>query len=259
MASVVTFAGATSWLAAAALLSIRLGALLLATPPFGSTAMPRTVRVLFVFGLAAWLASSLPAGVPPGLLEPGPLLVAALTEFALGAFMALGIGLAFSAFTQAGRLIDVQVGFGMGQVFDPMTRQQLPALSGWFNQLALVAFFTADAHVALLRGVALSVERFPPGSAWPLAAGLAPLVSQVAALFALGFAIVAPVVACLLLADLGLAVLSRSLPQMNTFMLGIPLKVLVALVALSAWVLGAAGAVSRIHAAMFAGWEAVFR
>jgi flagellar biosynthetic protein FliR len=247
------------WLAVTMLLATRLGGLLLMTPPLGSASIPATVRVAFVFAMAAVLAAGLP-GIP-GLdtLDIGTLVVAALSEFALGATMSLGISLGFAAFAVGARLIDVQIGFGIGQVFDPLTRQQLPVLSGAFNQLALVLFFAADGHVSLLRGVALSIERFPPGSAWPVEAAVGPLVQQVAALFALGFTLVAPIVLCLVLVELGLGVLSRNLPQMNTFVLGIPVKVIVGLAALSIWLAASSGVVSRTHTAMFAGWEALFR
>ncbi|HEX6362345.1 MAG TPA: flagellar biosynthetic protein FliR [Albitalea sp.] len=258
-ATVLALSAAAPWLAATALLAVRLAPLFMAAPPFGSLAVPATVRVLVVLALAACLAHGAAHAVPPELLEPGRLLAAALGELALGGVMALGVGLSFGAFAMAGRLVDVQVGYGLGQVFDPSAQQSLPALSGVFQQLAVIGFFAADAHVAMLRGVGLSVERFPPGQGWPLGVAAGALAAQVAALFALGITIVAPVVACLFLLDLGLGLLSRTLPQMNAFVLGIPVKTLVALAALSAWMLGAGAAVARVHAALFAGWEALFR
>jgi len=239
------------------LLATRLGGLLLMTPPLGGAAIPPTVRVAFVFALAAMLA---PLAPPlPAPLELGSLLAAAIGEFALGATMALGVSLAFAMFSVAGRLLDVQIGFGIGQVLDPLTRQQLPVLSGAFNQLALVAFFVADAHHGLLRGLVLGIERFPPGTGWPLGQAIAPLMQQVSAMFSLGFAMVAPVVFCLVLVELGLGVVSRNLPQMNMFALGIPVKVVVGLAGLALWIGGSASVIARSHASIFKGWEALFR
>jgi flagellar biosynthesis protein FliR len=247
------------WLIATVLLATRLGGLLLLVPPVGSIAIPAMARLLFVLALAAILAAGLPSASTPATFDTGALISAAVGEFTLGATMSLGISLGFAAFTTGARLIDVQMGFGMGQVFDPSTRQLLPVLSGAFKQLALWVFFATDGHVSLLRGVALSIERFPPGTPWPLEGALVPLVQQVSALFALGFAIVAPVVCCLVLVEMALGVVSRSLPQMNMFLLGIPVKIMVGLAALSVWVASSSGVVTRVHSAMFAGWEALFR
>ena len=248
-----------SWLTAAFLLAVRLGGLLLMTPPLGARAIPATARVAFVVALAALLAASVPSSSVVALGNPGSFVAAAAGEFLLGATMALGISFAFAAFAVGARLLDVQIGFGIGQVFDPVTQQQLPVLSGIVGQLAVVLFFLSDAHLALFRGLAISIERFPPGTAWPLEAAVAPVIQQTAAMFSLGFAIVAPVVFCLALIDLGLGVLARNLPQMNMFVLGIPVKVMAGLAALSLWVVASGGIVARINASIFAGWEAMFR
>ena len=259
MASTTTLGISQNWLTTTLLLATRLGALLLMTPPIGVKAIPATVRVAVVFALAALLAGSLPADHLSHVDGIGALLGAAAGELALGTTMALGISFAFAAFAAGARLLDVQIGFGIGQVFDPVTQQQLPVLSGVVALLSAVLFFVSDAHHAMLRGIAASIERFPPGTGWPLDAALGPVVQQAAGMFSLGFAIVAPVVFCLALIDLGLGVLARNLPQMNMFVLGVPLKVVAGLAALSSWIAASAPVVRRINASIFVGWEAMFR
>ena len=254
-----TFDVGQSWLTSTFLLATRLGGLLLMTPPIGVRAIPPTVRVALVFALAASLAAVLPPALQPRIGNVGDLIVAVCGELALGLTMALGIAFAFAAFAAGARLLDVQIGFGIGQVFDPVTQQQLPVLSGAVAQLAAVLFFASDAHHAVLRGVSASIERFPPGTAWPLDAAFGPVVHQAAGMFSLGFAIVAPVVFCLALIDLGLGVLARNLPQMNVFVLGVPVKVVAGLAALSIWIAASAGVVHRINTSIFSGWEALFR
>jgi flagellar biosynthetic protein FliR len=147
----------------------------------------------------------------------------------------------------------------MGQVFDPMTRQQQPILSAVFTQVALVGFFLLDGHHALLRGVALSVEAAPPGQAWALEPLLPAVAKQAAQMFSLGFAMVAPVVFCLTLVELGLGVLSRNLPQMNTLVVGVPIKVVVGLSALGLWVVASGGVMQRAYASTFTMWGAMWR
>ncbi len=77
-------------------------------------------------------------------------------------------------------------------------------------------------------------------------------------MFTLGFAMVAPVVFCLLLVEVGLGVLARNLPQMNTFMLAIPLKIVVGIAALSAALVALTGVIERVNASVFRTWGMVF-
>ena len=251
------------WLVAALLLSVRLGALALMAPPLGGAMVPPTVRVAIVLAWSAVLAAAhpmqpalWPAGQLPGV---GPLLAAAASEAALGAVMALGLNMAFAMFSFGARLVDVQIGFGMGQVFDPMTRQQLPILGAVFTQVALVGFFLLDGHHALLRGVALSLEAAPPGQAWALEPLLPAVTRQAGQMFSLGFAMVAPVVFCLTLVELGLGVLSRNMPQMNTLVVGVPIKVVVGLSALGLWAAASGTVMQRAYASTFAMWGALWR
>ncbi len=239
------------------LLATRFGALLLMTPPLGGGAVPPMVRVAIVVALAACFSPLVPAPVQGWSLWQ---IVAAMAgEAALGATMALGLGLAFAAFSVGARVLDTQIGFGIGQVFDPSTRQQMPILTGAFAQLALVLFFSSDAPHGMLRGVVLSIQAYPPGSAWSARSAFVPVVGQVAGLFSLGFAMVAPVVFCLLLVEMGLGVISRSLPQMNMFVMSLPIKVLVGLAALAVWTTASVGLLACTHTAVFKGWEAMFR
>jgi flagellar biosynthetic protein FliR len=185
----------------------------------------------------------------------GGLLGAALAEMALGATLALGVMLAFAAFSVAGNLLDIQVGFGIAQVFDPSSNRQLPILTSLFNQLALLLFFLADGHHFLLRGLAASTVVFPPGAWWSPASGLGVIVGQAGAMFSLGFALAAPVVFCLLLVELALGVIARNLPQMNMFAVGIPVKLVAGLAALAFWLPGMGPAGARVHNTIHQGWH----
>lgn len=252
-----------AWLTRAALLSLRLGVVVLATPLLAAARVPATARVLFVLGLAAALALALPApeggavAVPP-LDRPAALLTGALSELALGATLALGAALAFGAFTLAGRLLSVQIGFGLAEAIDPTTGARVPTLASAYDQAAVLGFLLADGHHALLRGLAYSLERFPPGAPWPLGSAFAPVLRQVAGLFSLGFALAAPVVFCLLLVELALGVVARNLPQMNMLAVGLPAKVVVGLLALSLWFGGVGAVMGRVYAGIYRTWDEIF-
>lgn len=240
------------------LLAVRLSAVLLLTPVLHAAAMPPMVRVLIVLGLACAMALPFGAQRMAEGRDVAWLVQAVLREAVVGATLGLGILVAFAGFSVAGRLIDVQVGFGFAQVLDPVTRVQVPALSATFALFAAVVFFLVDGHHALLRGVAYSLERFPLGEPFSLAGAVEPVTRQAAALFALGFALAAPVVLVLLLVEFALGAVSRNLPQMSMLALGIPVKILVGLVALSVWAAGFGAPAGRLYAEIYKAWTGWF-
>ena len=246
------------WLITVMLLSVRIGTMLLLTPVLYAVSVPAMVRVALILGLACVVALPFGQSNHMATLEPGVLGMAMVREAVLGATLGLGVLMAFAGFAVAGRLVDLQVGFGLAQVFDPLTRSHAPVLSAVFGLFAAVFFFVVDGHHALVRGVAYSVERFPVGQSWPLAGAADPIAVQAAALFTLGFALAAPVVLALLLVEFVLGVVSRNLPQVNMLVMGIPVKIVVGLLALSVWALGFSAPAGRLYAQIGKSWTAWF-
>jgi flagellar biosynthetic protein FliR len=229
---------------------------LLLTPVLYAIPVPTLARLLITLGLACVIA--LPFAQQMGAVPAsvGDLVRAALQEAAIGATLGLGVLMAFAGFALAGRLADIQIGFGVAQVFDPLTRTQLPILSSVIGLFAVVFFFAINGHHALLRGIAFSVERMPVGGGWSAAAVAEPLTRQAAVLFSLGFALAAPVVLSLLLLEFALGVVSRNLPQMNMLVLGIPVKIIAGLLALSVWAAALGAPAGRLYAGIFQAWTA---
>lgn len=246
------------WIVAVLLLSVRIAAALFLTPVLHAAAVPLTVRIVLVVGLACVIALPFGGRAVTAPADVGGLVQAVLREAAIGATLGLGVLVAFAGFTLAGRLIDVQVGFGFPQVLDPATRAQVPVLTAILTLLAALVFFLVDGHHALLRGLAFSLERFPLGQGWPRMGAAPPLMREVASLFTLGFALAAPVVLALLLVEFALGVVSRNLPQMNMLVMGIPVKILAGLLALSVWAVGFGAPAGRLYAVIYQAWSGWF-
>lgn len=244
------------WLLSVFLVAVRLGVLFLLTPLFSGLGGLATVRVLLTLALSAMLVSSGTFAPAPTPLTVGPVVLAAIAELVVGAIMAFGLFAAFGAFSVAGKIVDVQSGFGIGNVYDPVTRGGAPLFGTMLNMVAVVAFFGLDGHHALMRGIAFSLQRVPPGAgltAIPAEAAIA----QFGLMFSLGVALVIPVIVCLLLVETGLAVVARVLPQMNVVIVLVPVKIIagVALFALTTTTFGPV--MSKVFASIFTYWEGV--
>lgn len=247
---------------AVALMSLRLAGMLVFTPVMQAMSLPASARVVLVLALALALVLGLPSSVGPAmselLIHPGRMVQAGLMEMALGATLGLGLLAAFAAVSLGASLLDLQLGFGLAQVIDPVTRRQLPMLTTAFNLLAVLMFYLINGHHALMRALAYSLERFPLGQPWSVDVPAAFLAKQLSGLFGLGFALFAPVVFCVLLAELALGVMARNLPQMNMLVIGIPVKIIVGVAAIAIWLRSMGDAMSRIFAFVFQTWSAVF-
>jgi flagellar biosynthetic protein FliR len=245
-----------AWIASVLLCSLRLSAMLIMTPILDGFGIPARIRVFLVVALSASLVSALPGSAPATTLASGPFFAAAAGELFTGALLGFGALCAFAAFSFAGNLLDQQLGFGLANVFDPMTRAQTPLIASVFGLMAVVMFFTVDAHHALLRGFAYSLEKVPLGSALHVTSP-ATLVHQFGLIFSYGLLLVAPVVFCVYLIEIGMAVISRNLPQMNIFMVSIPVKIICGLLLLSLLMPHLAPIFDKIFGSIFQFWEEV--
>ena len=240
------------------LLSLRIATVLAMTPVLYAMPMPVRVRAIVVVALAVALAAGLQQPFGIALEGAASWIQAAFVELALGATLALGVLVAFAAISMAGNLLDVQIGFGLAQVFDPVSQRPSALLLSTFNYAAVLVFFFVDGHHALLRALAYSVEAFPLGAPWSLGAAAGAVLKQAGGLCSLGFALAAPVVFCILMVELALGVVSRNLPQINMLVLGIPTKIVVGLAALSLWFAGMGSTMNRVYASIYGTWASIF-
>ena len=240
------------------LLSVRIATVLAMTPVLYAMPMPGRVRTVLVIALAFALASGLQKPSSVAVDGAGQWIQAAMVEVALGATLSLGVLIAFAAFSMAGHLLDVQIGFGLPQVFDPVSQRPSALLMSTFNYAAVLVFFLVDGHHALLRALAYSVEVFPLGATWSADAVAGAVFKQAGGLFSLGFALAAPVVFCVLMVELALGVVSRNLPQNNMLVLGIPTHIVVGVAALALWLAGMGGSMNRVYASIFDTWMSMF-
>jgi flagellar biosynthesis protein FliR len=248
---------------AVVLLSLRLGTLMIMTPIFPGLAKLVTIRVLFTFALSIMLIYSLPPESLAGSaqlsqlpLTLGALFTAAVLELVLGAVLAFGVFAAFGVFSLAGKIIDIQSGFGLSSVFDPVSGARSPIFSSMLTLLGVAVFFGLDGHHAFMRGIAFSVQQVPPGaglSSLPLQA----VTRQFGLMFSLALALMAPVMFALFLVEAGMALLSRVLPQMNVLVMGVAVKVVVALIVFALSLAVFLAPMSRIYATVFTYWEQV--
>jgi flagellar biosynthetic protein FliR len=203
------------------LVMMRCTGLVFTAPIFGHHSIPTLVK----FGLAAALTIALSrgAGMNAGAL---PLLLAAPIELIIGTALGFILSMGFQAIEVSGRVISIQLGLSLASVFSPTEEEAATAIDPFFSVLAGLLFLAMNLHLAIVQALANSFLVYPIGGGWP--ADLALTGAQTIALvMELGVRVALPIALVLLLVELSVALLARAIPQINVFILGLPLKMLV--------------------------------
>lgn len=206
--------------------------ILMIVPLFGGRSVPATVKIALALLLSLVLLPLAGPGVP-ALPDSLPVYLSLVArELLIGAIVGFAVVIVFTALQAAGHIMGVQVGFSLANVINPLTADHASLLDQFYALLAALVFFSLNGHHALLLAMQQTFDIVPVGRA-DLSLPPAPvLLGWGREIFTIAARISLPVVAALLLTDVALAVIARSVPQLNVFVVGMPAKVAVAFVML---------------------------
>lgn len=213
------------------LILVRVSAFLIFLPVLSGMSIPLQVRLFFAFVMSVAIFSS---GIVTTVTfhdSPIGFIMLVVAEVVTGATMGFILFFIFNVILFAGQLMDFSMGFAMVNVLDPVQQIQVPVLGNLlFMSVSALFVVTGGLHVFL--GVFFdSFRLIPIGTAFVL--GNQPLAEFIVWSF-VGFVILAvrialPIVGIMLIIDVCLGIMVKSVPQMNVFVVGMPLKVFVGL------------------------------
>lgn len=204
-------------------------------PGWGEQAAPPTLRlaaaVMVTAALAPGLASQTPSA-PENVVAAIPLII---SEVVVGLLLGAGARLTMSALQVAGATAGLASGLGFAQQIDPVASQTATIFSAFFSLMGVVLLMAAGLHRLMIEAAAESYEMFPPGAMPPVGDSVQYIIGAVADAFRLGIQIAAPVLVFSLIFNISLGLVSRLLPQIQVFLIAMPLSVLlgVAVIAVS--------------------------
>ena len=206
----------------------RITSFIVVVPGFSHKSVPGTVKVFLSLILSFLVYTRSPEiQVYEELLL---FMLAVVREVIIGLTMGFAAKLIFSAVEMAGQFIDFQVGYSMGAVYDPMSGVTSSYYGKLFYWMSIMVFFMLDFHHALIRSLMDSFSVAVPGAVGFGGLNLQGILYLFSYSFKIAFSIAAPMVIVLLVIDIVMGLISRSVPQINVFMLGMPLKSLLGMV-----------------------------
>lgn len=233
----------------ALLVLVRVSAMLSLLPVLGSATVPFRIRVglALAFTIAVYPAIPRSAIVLPTGSADYFLLV--LREIAVGLLVGWCFSLIFQVVEIAGAIIDMQAGYSMVELFDPISGQTSHLFGQFLVAVATVGFMVSGAMAKMVGVIARSFVALPLDASQLRAESVVPVLVNVAVTaFATGIQLAGPVILALLMVTIVMAMVSRIMPAMNAWILAMPIQIAVACA------VTAAGLPWMMH--MFGAWEA---
>ena len=198
------------------------------SPFFGSMNVSNKLRAGAAIAVAVLL---FPVVVSQAVVEtPASTILFAMTvvkELFVGWLIGLVGYITLAAINAAGKIMDMQVGFAVVTMMDPTTQQQTGLLGNFLYNLTIIYFLVTNGHHVILSALAESFRIIPLNSmVWNDSLPLL-MNDLTAGIFLNGMKIAMPVTFAILLTNVGLGILARTMPQMNIFVVGIPMQLMI--------------------------------
>ena len=212
---------------------VRVGTVMMVMPGFGDSFVSPRIRLLMGLGFTFVIFPLTMPNVPSPLPAALTLIILIMMEFIVGLFIGTIIRIFMAALDVAGMVISFSSSLSNAQLFNPGLSSQGSLVGAFLSVTGVTFLFAANLHHLLIMGAVESYSLFPIG-AIPDTGSMAELVAKaVSASFSIGVKIGAPFLVLTLLIYVGMGVLSRVMPQVQVFLLALPLQILLALITMS--------------------------
>lgn len=214
-------------LAAAFLLMVaRIGTMVMLLPGLGEVSVPARLRLVLALVLTAVIFPLHRSSIQIDLRSFSPVLFSIGQEILIGVLLGFTARLTMAALQIGGSIAAQQLGLGFVTAIDPTQGQQNIIVANFLTLLGIVLVFATDLHHLIIAGLSESYTLFRPGDVPAFGDMTALIAGTVSAAFRIGVQLAAPFLVFGLLFNLGLGLLSRLMPQMQVFFIGLPLSIL---------------------------------
>ncbi len=212
---------------------VRLGTAVMIMPGVGTSFIPPNVRLYFALGFALVLMPIVQAKLPNPLPSNFAFVILILAEFIVGLFIGTVARILMSALDTAGMVISMQSSLSNAQLFNPAFASQGSIIGGFVTLTGMALLFATNLHHMFLLGIVNSYNIFPVGDVPDMGSMSEVVVKSTAAAFAVGVQVTAPFLIIIVLMYVAMGVMTKLMPQVQVFMIAIPVQILVSLIMLA--------------------------
>ncbi len=208
---------------------LRISSFFMGIPIFFPKSTPAMVKVGFCFVFTFIILPGVNYGNVNLITSNATLIIFCISEVVTGLILGYITKFCFFSAQMAGQLMDFQIGFSMMSMFDPISNENVTLLGNLLYWISMVMFFVVDGHHMLIRAIINSFSVVEIGK-FILTQGTAMMmVSIFIQFFSLALKIAIPIILIIIITDLSIGLVSRTVPQLNVMILGMPIKILIGL------------------------------
>jgi flagellar biosynthetic protein FliR len=211
------------------LVFLRVTAIVMSLPIFSGNNVPNMFKAGLSLAVALALFPVIDLTVLPEMTGWIFMTLGVISEVLLGLSIGLAIRLIMAGIQMAGQVSGYQMGLAIANIMDPATSVQTPILAQAFNLMAMLIFLAIDAHHWFFRALADSFAIIPPFGFVLSSSFIGYLMQMAGTMFIIALKIGAPVIVVLILTSVSFGLMARTVPQMNIFIVAMPLKIVVGL------------------------------
>ena len=188
---------------------------------------PKVFKVMFSIFISFIISPFIQADIAVHSLSQ--LIIYALMETLTGLVFGFITNMCFNSLKIAGSLIDQQLGLSMANIYDPNTNTQNTLIETILYWLGVMIFFSMNGHHQLIAGIQNSFNLVKVGQLI-LSGNFDYVINVFVQCFIIGIKIAVPMILSLLIAELLIGFISKSVPQLNVMVVSMPLKLLMGII-----------------------------
>jgi len=212
------------------LIFLRITSYFIAIEIFFPTGTPQILKGVFSLILSFGIISGIDYSTMNEINNSYILVFYAISEIMTGLILGYISNLVFQAVKLAGAWMDIHAGFSMVSVLDPQSQTTSTLLGNLAYFVSLAFFFIIDGHHILIKMLVESTNIVPIGKTIVYQETLMGVMKTIFSCFTLGIKIAIPLVLIIVMTDICLGLISRTVPAIPVMIFGMPIKNVLGLV-----------------------------
>ncbi len=208
------------------LIFTRILGMMITAPIFRNANVPYTVKIGFTLLLTNILVNTVAMPVGISIDKPISFAFIMFKELFVGLIIGFSAYIVYSVFTMIGQFIDMQIGFSMVSMFDPLNQVQITVTANFYYYLFILIAILLNAHHFFIEAIVESFDIIAIGGLSYKESLTMDIVDYITRFFTLTLRFSAPIVFVTLITNVVLGVLARVVPSLNMFVIGFPLKII---------------------------------
>lgn len=209
---------------------LRMSTFFMIIPSFFPPGVPNTFKVFFTLMLSYILIFTVDYSTINSITSNYMIVMYSINEVMTGIVLGFVTSLIFHVVSLAGSLMDIHIGLGMLSMYDPTSRTTNTLLAKLLHWLAIIMFFVTDTHHLVISELAKSYASVKMGQSLIFQESIMMIFNAFVQYFIIGIKIALPIIFIILMIDLVLGLISRTVPQIQVMILGMPIKILVGII-----------------------------